>query len=318
MGRYSDNKKTQKRIRASKVYADWVLRNRAPACLMCDGTADLHVHHVTELYHILLGLWKLYGDWEAVFEHCLARHEADLVDNCTLCSDCHDKLHPGRHAAKVVTDEQIALWSVLPRNLDVHFKQGTKSRSGHYVGLVSFQTIIGFGWYILNEGVQDKMIEFDRRNFAKLLGKKPGTSFNKSLADSMNTLVQNNIVLAFMLIDNNYEIHLHPEYLKLIEDSPWYFPLEEAAASRMLVLTLRWFLSFQGKRRGYRISRAKLAGHLSLETTSPVWMDKAVTKALDEISWASLNIQDDIYHFAIRSRGAVPIHSLRGILREAL
>jgi hypothetical protein len=285
---------------------------------MCDGTDNLHVHHVTELYQIVLGLWKLYGDWEAVFDHCIARHESDLVDNCTLCRDCHDKLHPGRYAAKVVSEEQIAMWAALPRHLHIDFKQGTKSRGGHSVGLVTLQTIIGFGWYILNEGAEDRMVEFDRRHFAKLIGKKPGTSFYKSLFDSMNTLIQNKIVLAFMLTDNQYEIHLHPQYLKRIAEQPWFFPLEEAATSRMLVLTLRWFLSLQSKRRSYLIGRGKLAGHLGIETKSPAWMDKAILNAIDEIGWATLSIQDDIYHFTIKRRGAVPIHSLRSILRDAL
>jgi hypothetical protein len=315
---FSETNKVQKRIRASLVYTDWVERNLGLACIMCDSTKNLHVHHVTDLYYIVICLWKLYGDWDAVFDHSTARHQADLVDNVTVCRKCHKKLHPAKHTVNEATPEQIALWSVLPRHLGVKFKQGTKARHDGSIGLVPLQTMVGFGWYIMNEGVKDRIIEFDRRKFAKLLGKAPGTSFNKSLANSMHALVANNIVIAFMRTDNQYEVHLSPDYLKRIDKCPWFFPLEEATTKRMLVLTLRIFLSYQSIREVYRIGRKKLAGHLGVQTATASFIDKAALKAVEEIGWVDLTIQDNIYCFKIKRRGAVPIHSLRAIIGDSL
>ena len=318
MGRYSEIRDIEKRIRASKIYSDWVLQNRAPACLKCDTTDKLQVHHVTELYHILLGLWKLYGDWDAVFQHALSRHEADLCDNVTLCSGCHDKIHPARHTTKDIEPQQIALWCAFPRHLGIEFRQGTKRGQSGSVGLVAFQTLIGIGWFIMNHGADGRIVTFKRNGFARLIGKAPGTSFNKSFKDALHTLTTANVIIGFLCHHDDVEIHLSPDYMKRLEENPWFFPLNEAATSSMMVLTMRWFLTLQSKRKGYRIGRVKLSGHLGLLTSTPVWMDNAVTKAIKAISWADVSIQDDVYHFIIRQRGATPIYSLRAILRDAL
>jgi len=306
-----------KRIRASKIYADWAARNRGPACLMCDSSENLHVHHVTELHQIIRGLWNLYGDWEAVFNHCQARHQSDLVDNATLCRECHSNLHPGKCVAKREIGQRIALWAVLPRNLDVQFGQGTKCPQKGSLGLISFQTMIGIGWHIMNQGAESMMVEFNRIKFAKLLGKKPGTSFNKSLESAINVLIENEVILEFIRCGPEYEVHLHPKYVDSIENSPWFFPMEYAQTSKMLVLTLRWLLSFKRFRK-FKISRQKLKNHLNLKTPSVVWMDRAIINSVKDIKWVDLKIHKGIYHFDIKKRGAVPIHSLREILREVI
>jgi hypothetical protein len=318
MGRYAEIRDIEKRVRASKIYADWVLRNRAPACLLCDSNEKLHVHHVTELYHILLGLWKLYGDWEAVFNHAVTHHHNDECDNVTLCSECHTKMHPAKHTAKVIEPQQIALWCALPRHLELDLRPGKKHGQGGSVGLIAFQTIIGIGWYIMNHGAEDRIVTFKRRNFARLIGKTPGTSFNKSFDFALHALTSANVIIGFLCNNDDIEIHMSPDYMKRMEENPWFFPLEECHTSSMMVLTLRWLMTLQSKRKGYRIGRAKLAVHLGLLTATPVWMDGAVTKAVEQIGWVKVGIQDDIYHFTIRRRGATPIHSLRAILRDAL
>jgi hypothetical protein len=319
MSRRSEYLAAENSVRKSKTYADWVIRNRAPACFLCDCTSDLEVHHVTKLYHIIDGAWKLFGDWETVVEHVVNLHAIDMADNTTLCSECHDKLHKRRFASKPVTEQQIALWAALPRRLGCEFIQGTKSPSQPgKIGLRGFQTLIGIGWVIMNDGMHDHVIKFNRRKFARLLEKSPGTSFNKSLTSALYDLVQCNLVEDFIRLGNEYEVTVTESYHQRLQENPWFLPLEHAATSRMLVLTLCWFLSLQSNSRSYRIGRTKLAGHLGLQTKSPAWQDKAITAAIAEISWLKLRIDDGIYHFTIKKRGAVPIHSLRAILRDSL
>jgi len=309
----------EKRIRASKVYTDWVHLNKAVCCLKCDSTEHTEVHHTTKLNHIIDGAWKLYGDWEATFTHVIQQHADDVVDNITLCRECHKKIHPGRSSINPIEPRHLALWCALPRHLGIAFRQGTKSRERtHSIGLVGFQALIGIGWYVMNHGLNNNTVSFNRRKLAKLLGKAAGTSFNTSLSSSLYSLVQPNIVEFFEREGNNYSVLLSDAYVERMDENPWFFPLEDASTSRMLVLTLRWWLSHQSNRRRYSISRAKLVGHLGIQTPSPAWTDKAVMTAVKEISSATLSIDGDIYNFTLKPRGATPIHQLRGILSESL
>lgn len=310
-------KETERKLRSTKVYQDWTDRNRSIACLSCNSYEDLQVHHITELYHILLGLWKLYGDWDAVLKHSISIHESDLADNATLCRSCHQKIHPAKSIIKTIKPQEIALWSALPRNLGFGFRQCTKSPKIGSIGLLSFQTLIGIGWHILNYGAESRIIEINKRKFCKLIGKKYGTSFKKSLDNAFNDLIMNNVILDHYENDENVEIHLTKDYISKL-NNPWFFSTEESHTNRMLVLSLKWFLSFQGGRNKYSISRKKLAHHLCIETVTPKFFDNSIKKAVEKIKWANVIVNENIYSFSISRKSAVPIHSLRTILKDSI
>jgi hypothetical protein len=314
-------KEVVRRLRATVEYESWVQRNLATNCLSCNATEQLQVHHIVELRYVVTGLWRLYGDWTAVFEHAASMHTDDRCEGVTLCEECHNKLHPGRSTVSMARRPlQVATWTVTPRTLSLPFRAARKGHSDASVGLIGFQTLFGFGWYILNGhlDVGPRMLEFNRRRFAELLGKRPGSSFNDSFETALRQLHNAGVILGHAIITNDVEVHLSPDYLRALADNPWFIPLNEVATSRMLTLLLRWHLSFQGGRNTYRISGEKLAQHLHIETHTPAWWEHAVTTATEGIPWAIVSWRKGIAQFKLTKRGAVPIHSLRSMLTACL
>lgn len=312
-------KKIESRVRTSKVYADWVTRNKGIACLKCDSDKTLELHHIVELYPTLFSLWKVYGESEAVFEHCLAMHEQDRCECIILCDKCHSAAHPARlPLQKTLEAPRIAMWCAIPRNLDFEFSLGTKGRRPGSLGLVSFQTLLGIGWYLINGNVEHRIVEFHRRRFAELIGKKPGTSFNRSLVSALKELENEGFVLGYAIDGNDVEVHMSGDYLTEVEENPWFVALNDIQTSRMSVLALRWFLGLQSNRRTYRIRLCRLAAHLGMSVTTPSAVMRMVKSSMDEIPWAKLSVKRDILEFTISQRGATPVYSLRQILRDTL
>ena len=315
MGTRSEVKNIEKMVRSSKIYEEWVMRNKAPMCLFCDTEDDLEIHHIVELYHIILGLWKLYSEVNATFKHCLSIHEDDRCDNATLCIKCHQQLHQTPTARKPSTPCRVETWCAIPRMMPFTFRHGTKSVRYGSVGLLAAQTMFGIGWYVLNGHMDDRIIVAHRRRFADLLSKTPGTSFNNGLDNALSALPS---VIGHHVTNNDVEIHLSREYLQSLKDNPWFFPLKEVKTSRMSVLSMRWFLSLQSNQKSYRIGMNKLADHLGMETRSPAWIERTVLKSVEDIPWATASIRKEVFEFRLTPQGAVPIHSLREMLTDSL
>jgi len=284
--------------------------------MRCDTAENLECHHVIELYHIILGLWKLYGDAEQVFQHAISLHNDDRCESITLCNACHGKAHPGR-ILPVRQEIRTGIWTVIPRKFPFKLAHSTARPHGT-IGLVAFQAMFGIGWYILNGGMNSRIVEFNRRRFADLLGKAAGTSFNNSLEEALKDLHGTNVVAASHRKGNDVELHISAEYLQMLQESPWFVPIEDVKASQMCVLALQWFLGMQSNRKYYKIALSKLAGHLGIITKSPSIVSKAIRTACEKIPWAKAEVKDGMCSFQLRRKGATPVFSLRQILDDSL
>jgi len=321
MGWTSDMRILERRLRSSKEYDGWISRNKASRCFGCDSEEGLQVHHLVELRHVFRGLWRLYGDLEASYEHILAMHADDRCEGVTLCDSCHRRLHPGRRAAHLSGRPiRVDLWSVAPRSLDLPFSCSKKGDLSASVGLVGFQSLLGFGWYLLGGHMDpaDRMLVLDRRRFAELLGKTPGSSFNHGLEDGLSQLVSAGPLLGFGVSGNQVELHLAPSYLSAVSENPWFFPMRDVHTHRMLTILLRWRLSHKGAAKTCRFNGRKLAETLGVSAYSPGWFEKAVSASCEETPWASVEWKDHVATFSLSARGAVPIHSLRAVLSDSL
>jgi len=309
-----------RRIRASVAYAGWVERNRHPACLLCDSADDLEVHHVVDLRAVVVGVLRLHADPEDALAHAIAMHDDDTCEGVTLCRPCHDALHAGRRPRGAPSRKAFApvqTWTAAPRVLWSPFLTGSRS-DGPGLRLTAFQTLLGIGWYILNDHMDSRMVEFNRRRFAELLGKRPTDSFNHSLDRALRRLKQTNMLLASHRRANKVEIHISKDYLELLLRNPWFFPLREVATRNMCVLTLRLFLSTQGRRKTYRIGIAKLRKHLGMLDRDTYKTIERTQKACKAISWADMGYDKGICTFKLHRRPAVPIHTLRAMLDDAI
>ena len=318
MSKYGEIKKIETIVRSSIQYTEWTKRNKAATCLNCNTTTSLELHHIVELHFIIMGLWKLYGSEEDVIAHALALHQNDLVDCVTFCDKCHAKRHPGRSVRKFDPSVRVSNWTVLPRNLSLPFSHSTLTHTQSSIGLIGFQVLLAIGWYILNGHIESRMIEIHRRRLAEHLDKTPGTSFDKSLDETLKTLQRLKILIGHHRKGNNIELHMAPEYLKSIGENPWFIPLDDAKTSNMCVLTLRWFLSFQSNKKTYKIGLEKLKSHLGITVQNNAMAVRALKKACNNIKWASLNVHQGMCTFSLTKKGATPIFSLRRILTDAL
>jgi len=318
MSRFSQVRELERQVRASKPYHDWVKRNKTSSCLKCDSAEQLECHHVVELYHIILGLWKLYGNEAEVLRHATDMHDADMCESVTLCNDCHGQLHPGRSVSSEGQEPRIELWTTLPRNLEISLAHSKSDKRKDALGLIPFQTLLGLGWYILNGYMDSRMVEFNRRRFAELIGKSPCTSFNHAFDRAVRQLKRLGILLASHRRGNDVELHISKDYINLLIRNPWFFPLREVQTNNMCVLTLRLFLSMQSRRNRYRIGIEKLRGHLGVIDTDDYKTAQRLRKACEAINWATMSYDKGMCQFELQKRRAVPIHSLRRILDDSV
>lgn len=315
--RFSQISEIVRRVRASVEYARWVERNKSVSCVKCGTSDNLECHHVVELYHIVLGVWKFYGDWETTFRHVCQMHDNNMCEAATLCEKCHDSFHPGRCLVRAEENVRTEDWCVIPRNLPFPFSLGRKSPKNDSLGLVGFQTLIGIGWHIMNGYCSHRIVEFNRRRFAEVLGKTPSASFADCLDEALVSLKVLHILNGYHVKDGDVEAHLSQKYVDTILENPWFFPHDDLPTQNMTVLVLRWFLNMQSKAY-YAISRDKLAEHLQFGTRTPSFVDKAVTAACKDIPWASVDIDNGLFRFKLANRGVVPVYSLRRTLGECL
>lgn len=318
MMRYTIIKDIERKVRRSKDYNNWVIENKAPLCFVCNSTDNLECHHVVALYHIILGIWKLYGDAEKTYQHVISLHNDNRCESVTLCDKCHSKGHPGKQPQTSVSIRK-EFWSVLPRQLPFTLCH-TKSHRPHSLGLIGFQTLLGIGHYILNGHMKSHIIKFHKRRFAELIGKKPGSSFNKSFNKAIRQLDSLNIVIGSHQSKNDVELHLSRKYVESTRINPWFMPLTDIRTSKMCVLALKWFLGMQSNRQQYRIGLKKLTNHLSITDNNMFRASQAVQSACADIPWASVEIKKRTWmcSFRIKKRGGTPVFSLRNILEDSI
>jgi hypothetical protein len=316
--RHAEIKDIESRIRSSMTYHSWVEQNLGPACLCCDSTDELQVHHIVELYHVLLGLWKLYGDADSVVCHAIAMHASGLCEAVTLCAKCHQKTHPGRRLGDSAKTVRVEDWTTMPRTLPGPFLHHSNSADGHGLTLVSAQLLAGIGWHILAGKLESRMVEFQRSQMARLLGKNPGSSFNRSVELSLRSLQRLGVLVGHHVSGPNVEVHLSADYLQKLYDLPWFMGVGDIQTGKMPVFALRWFLGLQSGRSSYKIGKDKLVRHLGLKTSWPSFVERCVRRACGDIPWASADYDGKHFSFRIQRRGAVPIWTLRSTVRDAI
>ncbi|MCK5016625.1 MAG: hypothetical protein KAS32_06065 [Candidatus Peribacteraceae bacterium] len=245
-------------------------------------------------------------------------HSNDQCDSATLCDECHKKVHPARKINVKQANVHIASWAAIPRNLTVIAAHSTHDKRPEALSLIGYQTLLGLGWYILNGHLDTCIVEFNRRRLARLIGKNPDVSFNRSLERALKSLCHTGILQASHSKGNDIEVHLSRQYLELLIINPWFFPLHEVPTSRMCVLTLRLLLCMQGIKQTYRIGLKKLCGHLGILTTQPNKAQKAICSACEYIPWATISIKDGMCSFTLKKRKPVPIFSLRELITDAV
>ncbi len=308
----------EEKYRLSKSYNEWVQRNKAANCLCCGASEYLQCHHVFELYHVLFGLWKLYGnDEQKIYDHLVAMHDDDKCESATLCNNCHKTRHPGRSAPsgkKVRTDS----WTPIPRNFNLNLFQSNHNKPSGHLGLIGFQTLLGIGWYILNGHLESRIITFNRRRFAQLIDKTPSSSFNLSFDEALSDLKVAGVLLAKHRSGNNVELHLSDEYLSMLLANPWFVPFNDIKTNRSGVLMLKYWLNVQSNRTIYRISLKKLVKHIGIHNSTPQMVKKALRTACKHIKWAKVTVDKGECIFILKKRGSTPILSLRQCLQDAI
>lgn len=317
MGKFGNIKELERRIRSSKVYSDWIRRNKGIACLSCSSGDNLQCHHVVTLYTCLMGLCNFYGDDEEAYTHALSMHENDRIECVTLCEKCHDKKHPGRRIAHYKDTVKIEEWTAAPRVMNIPFNHEREMKP-NTLNLIAFQTLLGIGWHIMNGHLSSRMMEFNRRRFADMIGKEPGTSFNRALDSALGQLNDLEIVAGHHCSGNLVEVHLTQKYISELKRNPWFFPLREVVTSRMSVLALKWVLSFINRRRWHKIGPDKLRTQLGITTSQPSRLFQVIEESCNEIGWATCEMDGEFYKLGIHFRGSTPINVLRQTLDESI
>jgi hypothetical protein len=310
-------KALDKRIRSSLAYTNWVSRNKGTCCLKCDSHEQLECHHLIDLYHVIIDLWRFYGDQEEVFNHINMYHDQDLLEGVTLCYECHKKRHPGRILTEASFQVNTNTWCVIPRMFKINPNHSRVDYRKGSVSLIAYQTIFGIGWHILNGNVEERMLVFNRRNFAKLIGKIPGTSFYKSFDEAIPQLEEIGIICGYHRKDNQIELHICSDYLEMLEKNPWFIPLHEIYAKSMCVLCLRLWLLMQSGRHYYYIGLEKLVKHLGMATKERFYCISAIKSALKHIPWAKMEVKESL-QFTLAGHQPTPIRALRAVLTDAI
>jgi len=265
-------------------------------------------------------MWKFYGNEKEVFKHVEMYHTTDMLEGITLCRDCHKKRHAGRILEEPSVKPATEMWCVIPRNLNLAPNPSSKEHRQGTIGLIAYQTLLGIGWNLLNERIADRILTINRRRFAELLGKHPGTSFNRSLRASLTLLQAEGIVLAYTENGNegnDVEIHISREYLEDIGKNPWFVPLRDIQTNSVSVLCLRLWLGMQSRRATYSIGLDKMKTHMGLTGKRQNSALKSIRNAMRDVEWAKLEETEPL-RFILKKRPPTPIRALRAILAEVI
>jgi hypothetical protein len=314
-------------IRSTQAYDQWVLYNKALCCHICscEDPAKLELHHNPDFHTIIRNEYRVLRDWALVKESLIAKHINNTIDCITFCKDCHDKFHGGRinRSSHVRKEAKTELWCVIPRNLDdmiTRFSYSRKDKDPSALGLIPFQILLGIGWHVVNKEVVAKKIAVDIWDFARLIGKKAGTSWHKSFLDGLDSLK----VLGFLddyncSIENSREFtltlsRLYTEETKL---NPWFLPLISIKTKNMLTLVLTWYLCTKQTKQTHEIYVRNLATYLGVMDKRADHLGIRVQYAANPISLLKTievreGIQGKKFRFTMNMyKESTPIHTLR-------
>jgi len=313
-------KEILRQVRASKAYLGWVERHKTVKCYSCGGEENLDCHHLISLWHTALGVHKLFNDYVTTKDYLMQLHDNDEVGPAfTFCRECHTKKHPMSaefYLDRPIAKEDMKAWTFFYRNYKFKWAHTPLRKNGE-MGLLTLQTHLGINWHILNGHMDDRMVVFDPHDFAKLIGKRHGTSFMGSFERSLKELVFMGCIADFMLIDKQTcEVHIPQNYLRETARNPWFMSINEAKTSRMLVLVLKMILGFYSGKNRVQMPVEKLARFLNIHTRG--YLEKHLGEICQEIDWASGKVEKGTAKFRLKKRDMVPVHTLRRSLNQQL
>ncbi len=320
-------KKTEEtllRIRASLAYSRWVQRNKQDKCYCCASEDNLECHHVVQLYHSLLGAYKIFGDWGEAGQYVVQMHDEDNVGPAiTLCQECHRRAHPWLGSLlfkqKVSTNKEAAkFWTFFHRNYNFKFAQSTSRRKEGEIGLLTLQILLGLNWYILNGYMDSRILKINPRNFAKILGKDYGTSFLRSFYRGLSELQKMDMLAGYTTNNSKLcEIYVSEDYLKQSMENPWFMPLDDIQTHKMSVLSLRMVLRCHNGKKSVVFALQRIQTLLNIQSTQSVL--KMLPVASKAVPVASFRVTKEFVMFKLKkNKSKVPIHSLRHFLSDAL
>jgi len=316
-----------KEIRSSQAYQEWVLYNKALCChsCSCQDPDKLELHHNPDFYTLIRNEYRVLRDWMLVKQSVIAKHVNNTVDCITFCQDCHSKFHGGRidRNSYIRKDAKTELWCVVPRNLDkliTRFSYSRKDKDPSALSLIPFQILLGIGWHVINEEMSNKKVVVDIWDFARLIGKRAGTSWRKSFLDSLDSLK----ILGFLddygsNIENSrkFEFTLSRLYIEETRHNPWFLPLISIRTKNMLTLVLTWYLCTKQTKQKHEIYINNLASYLGVLDKRADHLSKRVQYAASSISFLkTIELKDGIqgkkFRFMMNMhKESIPIHTLR-------
>ncbi len=319
MNEYSMSRKIEKEIRKTYAYSEWVKRNKSFNCIICASESELHLHHVTDLSTTIYNTYKSFKwmneVWDEVSKIVIQLHESDMCHCITVCEKCHGSIHPSKKPCKYEGPELVVdEWCIIPRNYTFSFCQ--RGRKKGQVGYIALQAVFGIGWHLYQNNFKDRKLDFGKYAFGQLLGKKKNsTQFNTSLQQALEDLSDIGIIDEFDINNTKSSLVISKKYLDEIKSQPWFMRLSDVATSKNnSVLTLKLWLSFQ-KNHVYKIGIDRLAKHLNYNSNKST-VTRNVKNSIEHISWSTLEIKNNIFHFTRQRKGAVPIHTLRLQLKK--
>ena len=135
--------------------------------------------------------------------------------------------------------------------------------------------------------------------------------------DALKQLQSADILSGHHRRENNIELHISQDYLKMMGENPWFVPMGDIKTSSMCVLCLRWFLGMQCRRRTYNIGLDKLKGHIGMRIQDRTMAIRTLQRAVEQIPWLKMSDGSSLC-FTISSRPPSPVRSLRVILEDSL
>ena len=305
-------------VRKSKDYGDWVDRNKSNSCFHCGSTESLELHHPTTLYTEVRGIFSIFKDENKTFDYVVQRHKDNHVACFTLCGECHKNIHNDKKEHHYNLSEKIndsRKFSVIPRNISWKFQQGRKNSNSKDVGYSCFKAILGIGYFMMSQKLHiDHSIRFKSTELANITHQNSGTSFDSNLVKSLKTMKENKIINGFEKDGKIFRVLMNSEYIKQVQENPWFLDLKDTDCSKMSILSMKWFLST--KRNGFRIGLSALSEKLNLKSDSCSKNLKTIKSAMDDIKGVSYEVVGDMLEFKMRNKTKTPIYQLRSIVRD--
>jgi hypothetical protein len=200
------------------------------------------------------------------------------------------------------------------------FSYSRKDKYPSALGLIPFQILLGIGWHVVNGEAAEKKVVVDIWEFARLIGKKAGTSWRKSFLDGLDSLKALGFLNDYSSnIENSraFTLTLSQLYIEGTKQNPWFLPLASIKTKNMLTLVLTWYLCTKQTKQTHEIYVKNLAIYLGVMDKRTDHLGKRVQYAASSISFLKTielkeGIQGKKFRFTMNMRKeSTPIHTLR-------